>query len=203
MTTAKAPRSTNLTNAQHRFTHGTILDAPLRLMLKNETTDILYSSPPWDDAKVRQYSHNRLDWPRFFDLLTSLIHNHVDGWVFLEIGLHTSDQGAERLSEVCKDVHVFATSYGTRANPTPSRLLVGNTNQSAAGWRPHKLWLQGRLAQPLGCIGSIAKPGQVLLDPACTNVYTAQSARRLGLVFYGSDHNALRAQAIQRILALP
>jgi hypothetical protein len=199
MTTTTNPTNPKTTIIGHRFTVGTITDKPIQAMLRNQVADVCYSSPPWDDAKCRQYSGSRLDWSRFFDLLVKVIAEHVNGYVFLEGGVHTSDRAAERLSLVCKDVHVFPTTYSKPG--MPSRLLVGHTSQSMAGWRPHKEWLRGKLAQPFGCVGSVSLPGQTLLDPVCTNVYSAQTARRLGLSFYGNDHNPRRAEAIRRILA--
>jgi hypothetical protein len=67
-------------------------------------------------------------------------------------------------------------------------------------WRPDELWLHGGSRQPRGCIGSVSEPGQILLDPCCTNVYQAAAALKLKLAFYGNDHNPRRAARIRTML---
>jgi hypothetical protein len=187
--------------ARHRFTEGNLVDQPLRAMLAGQTADILYSSPPWDDAHVKMYAQREWDFGAFFHAFVSLIEAHVKGWVFIEVGLATVDAAAQELCRAVKDVSVHHTTYGPRQAPLKSCLLVGHTEQPVRGrWVLLEEWSHGGVSQPHGIIGSVCLPGQVLLDPVCTNVHQARAAIRHGLVFYGNDHNPTRAAAIRRIL---
>jgi hypothetical protein len=164
---------------QHRFTVGTIAPGePVRAMLRGQAADLCYSSPPWDDAHVKMYAPGVFDWSSFFHTLTEIVAAHVHGWVFIESGLAMADNAAAILSQACVDVTIHSTVYGPKKAQLPNRLLVGHTGKAVRGtWH--------------------LPPG---LDPCCTNVYGAQAAKRLGLSFYGNDHNPNRAEAIRRLL---
>jgi hypothetical protein len=187
---------------QHRFTVGTIAPGePVRAMLRGQAADLCYSSPPWDDAHVKMYAPGVFDWSSFFHTLTEIVAAHVHGWVFIESGLAMADNAAAILSQACVDVTIHSTVYGPKKAQLPNRLLVGHTGKAVRGtWHLPPGSEVGGAAQPRRILETVAQPGQTLLDPCCTNVYGAQAAKRLGLSFYGNDHNPNRAEAIRRLL---
>jgi hypothetical protein len=189
------------TAMRHRFTQGTLAKGePIYAMLAGQTADLLYSSPPWDDAHVKMYDR-RLDWNTFFTAFVGIVRDHVSGWVFIEHGIAMADKAAQMLSQVCADVTIHSTSYGPAKSKLPSRLLVGHTDKPVRGqWHIPNGCYDGGARQPLGILRSVAMPGQVLLDPCCTNIYGAQAARKLGLVFLGNDHLTSRGSNIKRVL---
>jgi hypothetical protein len=187
----------------HRFTFGKINEQPIRTMLQGQTVDILYSSPPWDDAHVMMAMGRRYSFATFFHTFCGIAKDHVDGWVFVEVGESTCDAAARLLSFACKDVAIFPTTYGPLRSRAPARLLVGNTRQKVGRWKPDPAWVHGGSRQPRGIIGSVSKPGQILLDPCCTNTYQAAAALKLQLAFYGNDHNPRRAGRIRQMLEAP
>jgi len=189
----------------HRLSVGSIGGIPMYRLLNGVTADILYCDPPWDDSHMKSFATMArkqtglptavIPWARFMDELVRVIQEHVDGWVFVESGVPRAHAVHAYLESAgLFDLGVHTTTYRSGQSTRPSALLAGHSRLGqAVGWSLPPGGGSGGLRQVLAVVGSVATPGQILLDPCCGTGLSARAAVRLGLTFYGNELNAYRA----------
>ncbi len=190
------------TIGQHRVTHGNVDDAQVDQMLAGERVWTLYSDPPWGDGNmeywrtmnrkmtgedVPQISHDRMLW-RFRDLITK----YVDGYAFIETGLRWQQPWVENLKASglvnLQTVRVF---YGSSSKLYENVLICGSRPGVPAPLLDGAEKLRG-LPLPTKCLGAVARPRAIVLDPCCGMGYTARAAVANGMIFRGNELNASR-----------
>jgi hypothetical protein len=196
--------------AKHRLTVGSLDGEPIRKMLAGQSVQVVYSDPPWDDAHMLSFAnmatkrtgipHEAISWMEMMRSFVKLLENHLEGWLFLEMGHNGIRKATDLITPVVVDLQVFPTTYGGRKNPNTGYLMVGHTQKSAAHWELDDEWAHGGVRQVAGVVGSVAVPGAVLLDPCCGNGYSAKAALRAGMVFFGNELSEDRAGVTRKIL---
>ena len=193
----------NITNiGSHRVSQGSLVGPQVDAILAGERVQVLYSDPPWGDgnllywqtmnrkmtgAAVAQVSHDQMR-----DRILDLVARYVDGYLFIETGLRWAGYWMDAMTGAgLRGVHRRKIWYGSKAKPIENVLIIG----TVPGAPELTLGDVEHLNGPhLGrhCVGLVAKPGAVVLDPCCGMGYTARAAVAASMRFRGNELNAAR-----------
>jgi hypothetical protein len=194
-----------LTIGKHKVTCGSLISPDVDAMLAGERVDILYSDPPWGDgnlaywqtmnkkmtgAETPQVKHDEL-----YDRIMELVLRHVGGYVFIETGLRWKEYVVQRFLTVgLVNVVSYPLRYTSGAKLMENVLVCGLTNFShlTQGWTQlnPSPFRGAELVRRV--VGSVARPGGIVLDPCCGMGYTARAAVAAGMQFRGNELNQAR-----------
>ena len=194
----------------HRFAVGTVADGAVQAVLGGARADIMYSDPPWGPGLLKTFQteagkkmaafiqQNWTDFLRSFCMVSTM---HVDGPVFVEMGLKWVDELAAAMQAAGIDEQARYTAfYGSPKRPSALWL----------GWKPQpevrrarwasiaaKLDLEGQAGAKL--VRHALAPWideqprhKIVLDP-CTGLgLTARTAASLGYYFAGVEPDRTR-----------
>jgi len=187
---------------KHKVTCGSLISPEVDAMLAGERVDVLYSDPPWGDgnlaywqtmnrkmtgAETPQVKHDEL-----YDRIMGLVRAYVDGYVFIETGLRWKDYVIQRFLDAgLVRLSSFPLTYRSGAKLmenvlvcASASLLIPEFTFCPSPYRGAELVRR--------VVGSVARPGGIVLDPCCGMGYTARAAVAAGMQFRGNELNQAR-----------
>lgn len=174
--------------------------------LVDRPVDILYSDPPWGDSYMKMFATHtqkatgtrpvQPSYQALCDRYADLIQRYVREWVFIEDGVRAYKPMLDAVSPHLAAVDVLSMKYGDDLSAV---LIVG---RRTPGPLP-TLHLEGLKGLPFvkHVLGTVARPGAVVLDPCCGAGYTAKAAVFHGMTFLGNELNPARLQKTMDYLA--
>jgi hypothetical protein len=173
-------------------------------MLTGERVDVLYSDPPWGDghlaywqtmnrkmtgAETPQVKHDEL-----YDRIMGLVGRYVSGYVFIETGLRWKEYVIQRfLNAGLLMVADYPLTYRSGSKLMENVLVCASTDMSfRREWPPFNPCPYRGAELVRRVVGSVARPGGIVLDPCCGMGYTARAAVAAGMQFRGNELNQAR-----------
>jgi len=187
---------------KHKVTCGSLISPEVDAMLAGERVDILYSDPPWGDgnlaywqtmnrkmtgAETPQVKHDEL-----YDRIMGLVRTYVDGYVFIETGLRWKDYVIQRfLNAGLVRLASFPLTYKSGSKLMENVLVSASCSLLLPHFSFNPCPYRGaELVRRV--VGSVARPGGIVLDPCCGMGYTARAAVAAGMRFRGNELNQAR-----------
>jgi DNA modification methylase len=167
-------------------------------LMNGEKALIFYSDPPWNDGNLKYWNTMKkkadginydkvLTYEELLNIIIKIIKNHVDGYVFLEVGNNQLDLVLKKLNRILFNIKVFTCRYGSGLT---NKIIFGGTNKNYTfnedinGMKGYEI--------PYKCVKSVGKENKIVLDPCCGMGYSAQAAVDNNMRFYGNEFNSQR-----------
>lgn len=188
---------------KHAVSCGSATDADFKTMLEGKKARVFYSDPPWSDGNLKYWSTlckkqagnevQAITYDTLLQTVHDIIVQHVDGYVFLEIGLKAKASVAGYLNSFLFNVIPIEVMYRSGSVMLPNILFSATTKPH---YEPFKEDVAGMSGYPITklCVGSVAVPGGIAIDPFCGMGYTAQAAIDCGMTFAGNELNRARLE---------
>ena len=191
------------TIGQHKITNDSIESPIVDSMLAGEKVDILYSDPPWGDGNLKYWAtmnkkmtgkeFKPLTYSALITRIVGLIHNYVDGHVFIETGTKWETETIDAIQGLVKNIRVYRLQYRSGSKMLENVMIYGVTDTRHPMMQFDPSGMSG-FEVPKQCIASVATLGGIVLDPCCGMGYSAKAAVGAGMRFRGNEFNAKRLQ---------
>lgn len=194
-----------LTFGLHRLSQGNLLGPHLDRLAAGGV-DILYSDPPWNAAVLRKFQAmaereagrpvEQALYGELCERLADLIARYVRRFAFLECSRLDKDLMLDAVRSVTVAQAVHETVYGQTGR---ARLIAA----SVSGEPLPALAVGALKGQAFVdyVLGTVARPGAVVLDPCCGEGITARAALAHGMTFYGNELTQAKVDVLARRLA--
>jgi len=191
------------TIGQHKITNDSIESPIIDSMLAGEKVSVLYSDPPWGNGNLKYWvtmnkkmtgkEFKPLTYSALITRIVGLIHNYVNGHVFIETGPKWEKETIEAIQGLIKNIRVYRLQYRSGSNMLENVMIYGVTDTRHPMMQFDPSGMHG-FEVPKQCIASVATPGGIVFDPCCGMGYSAKAAVRAGMRFRGNEFNAKRLQ---------
>lgn len=194
---------------RHTINCQTINEVNFNTLLEGRKVNILYSDPPWGDGNLKFWATMNkkqtgnevkpIKYDELINIYCDIIKNHVNGYCFIETGLRWKDQTIEKLKPYLYNIETHELLYKSGNRYLPNIMITGTTS-------PELPKFSGDIKNKSGyeilkrCIGNVAKPGQIILDPCCGKGYCAKAAMEFDLIFIGNELNSKRLEETKQKL---
>lgn len=193
---------------QHKLTNASIESPLVDEMLDGEVINVLYSDPPWGSGNLKYWvTMNKkmtgavfapLSYDQLLSRLYELIERYVRGHVFIETGKQWAEQVRVDFLKRFFSVKTFTLKYKSGARFLECVLIAATTgSQYEFNYDPTN---QVGAVVAKNCVGAVAVPGGIVLDPCCGMGYTARAAVAAGMKFRGNEFNAARLAKTEEFL---
>lgn len=188
---------------KHIVSCGSATDADFPSMFKGRKARVFYSDPPWSDGNLnywatlcKKQAGNEVMAIKYNDLLEivkRVIKDHVDGYIFLEIGIKAQEKVEQLLNSFLFNVKPHETLYRSGSKMLPNITFSATT---ASHYKPFSEKLTGMSGYPITrlCVAECGCPDGLVVDPFCGMGYTAQAAIDCGMSFIGNELNRTRLE---------
>ena len=162
----------------------------------------LYVDPPWGPGTMKYWatlakkqagiSLENIAFDALLARIASIVQDHVDGHVFIEMGTKWVTELEDAMSGVLSDVVVEPTQYKSGTGLAPAALLHGRTRGSVTAIDSTGLrHLMGKNLVD-AALAKVAIPGEYVIDPCCGMGYTAYATLKHKMHFVGNEFNPSR-----------
>lgn len=187
----------------HRVKCGSITQG-IEDLMQGERAPILFSDPPFGIAMIKLFQRlnnkdtgkpiENLEWAPFAEIMFDIFDKYCSDILLIAHGKKWHDEtqrmAIERGFVPIKVIDVCYKS-GNKFQPMHQHIFGRKHFELPPGYEAtlKDTWGYDSIIK---CIGPLARPGEILLDPMCGMGYAAQAAIDTGMIFRGNELNAKR-----------
>ena len=188
---------------KHKFECKSIETLDVGNLLQGRKANVLYSDPPWNAGNIKYWAtmnkkmtgeeFKPLSFEDLISTIGGIIKNHVDGYVFLEVGIKQAPEIVSQLGDIIHNAKIHEVLYKGGGKWTPNAVISASTQEVYNGFN---LDLTGTKCDgpilPDRCLGNVATKGDLILDPFCGLGNTGKACIKWELEFRGNEFNSAR-----------